>query len=82
MNYRQWKKKYKKIHGCNPTADIDKRKQIKKVKELLCRRYGCNLNDGINNLVKAFNNAMADLFENLSDACRRISKNLSSNMEE
>lgn len=29
MNYRQWKKKYKKIHGHNPTVSEDKRKKSK-----------------------------------------------------
>ena len=27
MNYRQWKKNYKKRHGVNPPASIDKRKR-------------------------------------------------------
>lgn len=29
MKYRQWKKNYKKRHGVNPPASIDKRKQRK-----------------------------------------------------
>lgn len=29
MNYRQWKKNYKKKHGCNPPLEVDKRKQAK-----------------------------------------------------
>ena len=31
MNYRQWKKNYKKRHGVNPPASIDKRKRRKAV---------------------------------------------------
>ena len=50
LNYRQWKKKYKKIHGCNPDADIDKRKQIKKVKELFDEERK------IKNVLNTFNN--------------------------
>lgn len=74
MNYRQWKKNYKKKHGYNPSAEVDKRKQIKKAKELFCS--GSSLNRAMNNFVKSFNNAMADVFEGLSDACGKISKNL------
>ena len=33
MNYRQWKKNYKKKHGVNPPITIDKRKQIKFIKK-------------------------------------------------
>ena len=29
MNYRQWKKNYKKKYGCNPPLEVDKRKQAK-----------------------------------------------------
>ena len=35
MNYRQWKKKYKKIHGHNPTVSEDKRKKAKLVKKVI-----------------------------------------------
>ena len=37
MNYRQWKKNYKKIHGYNPPLKDDKRKQAKVIRK--------NLND-------------------------------------
>lgn len=29
MNYRQWKKKYKKLHGYNPSMFDDRRKRTK-----------------------------------------------------
>lgn len=29
MNYRQWKKKYKKLHGYNPLVKDDRRKRAK-----------------------------------------------------
>lgn len=35
MNYRQWKKNYKKKHGCNPPLEIDKRKQAKVARKAL-----------------------------------------------
>lgn len=33
MNYRQWKKKYKKEHGYNPPLSEDKRQQAKTLKK-------------------------------------------------
>lgn len=35
MNYRQWKKNYKKKHGCNPPLEADKRKQAKVARKAL-----------------------------------------------
>lgn len=35
MNYRQWKKNYKKKHGCNPPLEADKRKQARVVRKAL-----------------------------------------------
>lgn len=35
MNYRQWKKNYKKMHGCNPPFEVDRRKQAKSLKKAL-----------------------------------------------
>lgn len=35
MNYRQWKKNYKKMHGCNPPFEVDKRKEVKTLKKSL-----------------------------------------------
>lgn len=35
MNYRQWKKNYKKQHGHNPPANEDKRKIKKQVKRAI-----------------------------------------------
>lgn len=35
MNYRQWKKNYKKRHGVNPPIEIDKRKQHRLAKRTI-----------------------------------------------
>ena len=35
MRYRQWKKNYKKKHGCNPPLEVDKRKQAKFARKAL-----------------------------------------------
>ena len=34
MNYRQWKKKYKKEHGYNPPLSEDKRQQAKALRKI------------------------------------------------
>lgn len=34
MNYRQWKKRYKKLHGVNPPLELDKRKQRRLAKNV------------------------------------------------
>lgn len=35
MNYRQWKKNYKKRHGHNPPFEADKRQQAKALKKAM-----------------------------------------------
>lgn len=35
MNYRQWKKRYKKIHGYNPPLKEDRRKLNRQAKKFL-----------------------------------------------
>lgn len=35
MNYRQWKKNYKKRYGVNPPITVDKRKQRKLAKKVV-----------------------------------------------
>lgn len=30
MNYRQWKKNYKKRHGINPPLELDRRKLLRR----------------------------------------------------
>lgn len=39
MNYRQWKKNYKKMHGCNPPIEVDKRKQVKAIRKCIISLY-------------------------------------------
>ena len=39
MNYRQWKKNYKKVHGCNPPIEVDSRKQVKAIRKCIVRLY-------------------------------------------
>lgn len=68
MNYRQWKKNYKKKHGCNPPLEIDKRKQAKVARKALkqislvdlgdiCKRIVSGIARGLKIIGEAFTNA-------------------------
>lgn len=68
MRYRQWKKNYKKKHGCNPPLEVDKRKQSKVARKALkqismadlddiCKRIVNGLANGFKVLGEAFTNA-------------------------
>ena len=68
MNYRQWKKNYKKKHGCNPPLEVDKRKQAKVARKALkqislvdlediCKRIVNGLANGLKAIGKAFTDA-------------------------
>ena len=68
MNYRQWKKNYKKKHGCNPPLEVDKRKQAKVARKALkqistvdlediCKRIINGLANGFKIIGEAFTNA-------------------------
>ena len=68
MNYRQWKKNYKKKHGFNPPLEVDKRKQAKVARKALkqislvdlediCKRIMNGLSRGCKIIGEAFLNA-------------------------
>ena len=60
MNYRQWKKNYKKANGYNPTVEFDKRKMNK----IMAKAFN---NIDVNATLLSFCNnlklAMAEVFE-------------------
>lgn len=68
MNYRQWKKNYKKQHGYNPPLEEDKRKQAKLVKKQLKEipTYTDCIIEAANKLAPTLLNAMATLCKGLS----------------
>lgn len=72
MNYRQWKKRYKKTHGYNPPLEEDKRKQAKAarkaLKELPTTYYS---------IIKALNDFAPKLFSALASACDTLSAGFS-----
>lgn len=68
MNHRQWKKRFKKIHGRNPNCWEDKRKRI---------RYDFSvLIDAINDIPRLFARACANACEVLSQGFATVSKHM------
>lgn len=64
MNYRQWKKNYKKKHGCNPPLEEDKRKQAKVLRKAIKQIDLPNIADWAKNIVNGF----ARAFQIIGDA--------------
>ena len=85
MNYRQWKKKFKKEHGRNPYITEDKRKRNKAAAAALCNIDWVALHDGmqqaINRLAPAlfsavatFSKALSAAFGNAAEAAENIAE--------
>jgi hypothetical protein len=72
MNYRQWKKNYKKRHGVNPPISADKRKQRKLVAKAFVAfanaDFSAAVNKAVANMVKALAKAMRTLGESADNA--------------
>ena len=66
MNYRQWKKNYKKQHGHNPPANEDKRKIKKQVKRAIAAYETLDLTRTVAKMLAAAGDAMAEVFDGLS----------------
>lgn len=64
MRYRQWKKNYKKKHGCNPPLEVDKRKQAKVARKALKQISLVDLED----ISKRILNGLAKGFKALGEA--------------
>lgn len=69
MNYRQWKKKYKKTHGYNPPLEEDKRKQAKVARKVLVE-----FPTAYNSITEMLNDFAPRLFNALASACDTLSR--------
>ena len=73
MNYRQWKKNYKKRHGVNPPASIDKRKQKKAAKRAFKHLADAityaDLSGAISRAANALTDAVASIMRAMGSAC-------------
>ena len=72
MNYRQWKKNYKRIHGYNPPLKEDKRKQAKVAKKELKQISLVDLVD----ICKRVSNVFASVCKNIGEAFINIGNSL------
>ena len=73
MNYRQWKKNYKKKNGYNPPFEEDKRQQVKAAKRAFRKIPDnasiCRATRELSERLKpTLLNAMSNIFHALSDA--------------
>lgn len=65
MNYRQWKKKYKKKHGYNPPLEEDRRRKARLQAQLF--------NISLPEIAKALNNFASNFLRVMADMCDRLS---------
>lgn len=76
MNYRQWKKKYKKEHGYNPPLSEDKRQQAKALRKIAkTSNYVTitnTLSEAIRSITYAIRQFAYQLGKSLSAAGQRI----------
>ena len=83
MNYRQWKKRYKKLHGVNPPLELDKRKQRRLVKKALKTISSVSIAEAANRAAEVLTNALASFMRGLGGAfdtagtvCRNVADNV------
>ena len=72
MNYRQWKKSYKKRHGHNPPHEADKRRQARHLKKAM-RNTSATTNDitaAVQNIGDVITRAIAGIYRGLSNGFR------------
>lgn len=72
MNYRQWKKNYKKKHGFNPPLEVDKRKQAKMARKVSKQISLVDLEDMCKRIVNGF----ASVFKILGEAFTNVGNSL------
>ncbi len=83
MNYRQWKKNYKKIHGINPPLEMDKRKQYKIAKRAIKTIHRIDFADVAARIAEAIVRAAADymrIFGEMFSSAGMILRNAAENM--
>ena len=84
MNYRQWKKNYKKRYGVNPPASIDKRKQRKTAARALNVLANTDFSEAINRAVESIASGLANIIWTFGSACDRagtICRNAAENIQ-
>lgn len=76
MNYRQWKKKYKKEHGHNPPLSEDKRQQAKALRKIAKTSNYVTIADTLSEAIRSITYAIGQFAhqfgKSLSAAGQRI----------
>lgn len=83
MNYRQWKKNYKKIHGINPPLEMDKRKQYKIAKRAIKTIHRIDFTDVAARMEETIVQAAADcmrIFGDMFNSAGMALRNAAENM--
>lgn len=75
MNYRQWKKSYKKRHGYNPPLEADKRQQAKALKKAM-RNTNTTINDVITRAIARIYRGISDGFRVAADAAQSVAERI------
>lgn len=81
MNYRQWKKNYKKRHGHNPPLGADKRQRAKAMRNTITAN---DIVTAIQNMADAIQRALRGLsngFRTAADAAQNISERIEKRAE-
>lgn len=84
MKYRQWKKNYKKRHGVNPPASIDKRKRRKVEARATKALAKADFMESIGRAAETLTGAMANLMRALGngmDAAGTVCRNAADYMQ-
>lgn len=79
MNYRQWKKNYKKNYGVTPPLNIDKRKQRKLTKTLITAelsKASNNIAESIKDTVANFMRAIAKASDGIATGFRDVANRI------
>lgn len=83
MNYRQWKKNYKKRYGIKPPLELDKRKQCRLAKKAVKTINRVDFTAVATRAAEAFTNAFASVMRGLGGAfdtagtvCRNVADNV------
>lgn len=83
MNYRQWKKQYKKLHGTNPPLELDKRKQrrlakraIRYISSVDFVKFAARAAEGLKNFFASAMRTIAGGFDAAGTACRNTADNI------
>lgn len=84
MRYRQWKKRYKKLHGVNPPLELDKRKQRRLAKKAIKQISRVDYVAAATRAAEAFANAAATVMRALGgafDTAGTVCRNAADNMQ-